>query len=454
MANMADQLKTLKAKRAVIKASLTRFETTFLNKFVAEQNIDFISLKARLVNIQPLLDELNNIQFDIEILTAGDDELVIQSDEREYFEECYYRLISTAKQHISSSHKLESLVSNDTDSNGSVKSIVQNTYKGVNSLPSVNETAGNKLLMSNINEAPSAVEALWWHGPQRLLRSDNEWKRISHTKLSIENLPELRPNSVVFFTTSKTDFKNFPQLTKYSSFSRLQRVFSYVLRFINNIKNTSKYSGPLSSLELNHSLYHLTKIVQNESFALEMQEIRKNGQVSPKSNLLNLNPFIDEKDILRVGGRLKKSNFDYEKKHPALLPKGHTFSTLIAQQEHLRLLHAGPQHLLASLRERFWPLAGRNLAQISSSCNMQSHADDSLSFELESSQQASQLINDDLGYLINIVMTIRLKLNLEKCKVMQFCSKYKYEELKHKTKIKIGNEVIDFIDQARNLGSL
>ncbi|KAK9681010.1 hypothetical protein QE152_g38639 [Popillia japonica] len=32
-------------------------------------------------------------------------------------------------------------------------------------------------------------------------------------------------------------------------------------------------------------------------------------------------------------------------------------------------MHAGPQHLLASIRESYWPISGRNLAkQVSRSC--------------------------------------------------------------------------------------
>ena len=62
-------------------------------------------------------------------------------------------------------------------------------------------------------------------------------------------------------------------------------------------------------------------------------------------------------------GRIQNSLFDYSKKHPAVLPHKHHFTTFIAQHEHVRLLHAGPQALLAAIRERFWPLSGRNLVK-------------------------------------------------------------------------------------------
>lgn len=51
------------------------------------------------------------------------------------------------------------------------------------------------------------------------------------------------------------------------------------------------------------------------------------------------------------------------KKHPILLDAKHHFTKLLMKHEHVRLFHAGPQLLLSSFRERFWPLGGRHLAR-------------------------------------------------------------------------------------------
>ncbi|XP_052737195.1 uncharacterized protein LOC128198057 [Bicyclus anynana] len=50
-------------------------------------------------------------------------------------------------------------------------------------------------------------------------------------------------------------------------------------------------------------------------------------------------------------------------KHPMLLSVKHHLTKLLFEQEHLKLVHAGPQALLASIRTRFWPINGRNLAR-------------------------------------------------------------------------------------------
>ncbi|KAJ8932267.1 hypothetical protein NQ318_003045 [Aromia moschata] len=55
-----------------------------------------------------------------------------------------------------------------------------------------------------------------------------------------------------------------------------------------------------------------------------------------------------------------KSSF-HRKKHPAVLSAKHSLTILVFSFEHIRLHHAGPQLLLASIREKYWPLRGRNL---------------------------------------------------------------------------------------------
>ncbi|KAJ8981408.1 hypothetical protein NQ317_010347 [Molorchus minor] len=156
-------------------------------------------------------------------------------------------------------------------------------------------------------------------------------------------------------------------LKKYSTLTKLQRVVAYIRRFKNNTLHSRNKScnleqrGPLTSKELQDSLRTLTKLVQGETFTTEIKDLLKTSSVNSKSPLLKLNPYIDEDNVIRVGGRLNKSNFNFNKKHPIVLPKNHLFSMLLIRHEHTRLLHAGPQQVLASLRERFWILSARSL---------------------------------------------------------------------------------------------
>ncbi|XP_044746498.1 uncharacterized protein LOC123308039 [Coccinella septempunctata] len=115
--------------------------------------------------------------------------------------------------------------------------------------------------------------------------------------------------------------------------------------------------------EINHSFYRIVKQVQRESYPSECSQLEARRELSTASKILNLRPFLDSLGLIRVGGRLSNSSFSYSKKHPTLLPASHALTKLVFRFEHENLLHAGPQLLLASIREQFWPISGRSIAR-------------------------------------------------------------------------------------------
>ncbi|XP_075230309.1 uncharacterized protein LOC142329520 [Lycorma delicatula] len=89
--------------------------------------------------------------------------------------------------------------------------------------------------------------------------------------------------------------------------------------------------------------------VQSEINGLQNQRF-----TSKQSKLSSLDPFLDGKGLLRVGGRLEHSNLPFDKKHRLILHPHANITRLIIHSEHLRLLHAGLQLTHSSLRQRFW----------------------------------------------------------------------------------------------------
>lgn len=104
-------------------------------------------------------------------------------------------------------------------------------------------------------------------------------------------------------------------------------------------------------------------MVQKERFQLEIKQLRANQQLSHNSALLTLKPFLDGDNLIRVGGRLTHADIPETQRHPIVLPSRHFVTELIMQQEHLRLLHCGPELLLNSIRQQYWPLSGRREAR-------------------------------------------------------------------------------------------
>lgn len=68
--------------------------------------------------------------------------------------------------------------------------------------------------------------------------------------------------------------------------------------------------------------------------------------------------FIDQAGLIRVGGRLKRSNLNYRTKHPILIPQRCHFTELIIRHYRL-LLHGGTGVTLLMISQRYWIISGR-----------------------------------------------------------------------------------------------
>ncbi|XP_074032122.1 uncharacterized protein [Leptinotarsa decemlineata] len=215
------------------------------------------------------------------------------------------------------------------------------------------------LLSIGVKPAKLVSCSLWWHGPSWLMRSENEWP-VTGTD-NIKDLPELKRIVSSFHTANKTKMIDFE---KFSNINRLERCMAYILKFINNAKRTrGKQTLPITLNNLKAARNELIKLAQRESFPNELKKLKTKMRLESGSSILSLNPFLDEEEIIRVGGRIANSKYPYSKRFPIILSHKHHFTKLLFNDEHKRLLHAGPQQLLYSIREAFWSTSGRSIAR-------------------------------------------------------------------------------------------
>ncbi|GFV18639.1 integrase catalytic domain-containing protein [Trichonephila clavipes] len=213
---------------------------------------------------------------------------------------------------------------------------------------------------------------LWRHGPQFLEKGklSSEETSLSPVK-ECEYSKELKTGSSSYIITSSVCVSTncvssilSTLLRKSNSYMKIVRIFSYVLRFRNNVnKRKLTLSGPLSATDIDQAETKLIRMVQEQVFLAEIKSLQSKGVVSPNSKLRNLNPFIDSDGLLRVGGRLSNSDLPYVNKHPAILPGNHNLTVQIIVHFHRKNLHTGASSLLHYVREKFWPLNGRSLCR-------------------------------------------------------------------------------------------
>ncbi|GFY32203.1 integrase catalytic domain-containing protein [Trichonephila clavipes] len=179
----------------------------------------------------------------------------------------------------------------------------------------------------------------WWTGPA-FLRTDELPKTVSEcTELNeVDYLPELKSkdskeHTVLTLNFNQTFFDHL--LSRSNKFLTIVRVLSFLYRFLFNIRNpTNKKTGPLTSDEMKEAEIYLMKQVQLSSFYKEIRAMQNGVGICNKSKILNLSPFLDDKGIIRVGGRLKHSRLPYSSKHPILLPAKSKLTIIIVKYYH------------------------------------------------------------------------------------------------------------------------
>lgn len=231
-------------------------------------------------------------------------------------------------------------------------------------------TSTEKLLKSN----------LWWHGPDWIMSDSSSWPK-SPPRLP-EHIPDTMPLKITLFMQVQVPLA---LLKTCSSFTKAARILAICLRYVLKLKQRigpvkpketkamlfrrlkTKKKVPvdkLTSKEVDYAIKTLIKSAQSECFNEELQALSKiDGTLKGSSNLRTLCPFLDPDGLLRVGGRLTNAPLTQDRKHPLILPSEHRITELILQEEHLRLLHAPPNLLLAQVRRKFWPLRGRQLVK-------------------------------------------------------------------------------------------
>jgi hypothetical protein len=201
--------------------------------------------------------------------------------------------------------------------------------------------------------------SLWNSGPSWLVLPESEWPKSAET--SPPELPGLKGATCLLTTSVQINM-----YARFSNFERFVRAVAYLLRWKNSKVNRSK---PLLASEVLEAKSRIILMVQRERFSTEIRKLSNTTQSTDEGASSSfrkgtyfdqLHPFLDDKGIIRVGGRLKKSDLSYNQKHPALLPTKHPVTDMIIRESHISNLHAGIQSTLCFIRQRYWLLKGKD----------------------------------------------------------------------------------------------
>ena len=98
----------------------------------------------------------------------------------------------------------------------------------------------------------------------------------------------------------------------------------------------------------------IIKMCQARHFWKEIEAVNAGKRV-PNTSSIQLDPFLNKDGVLRVDGRIVKSNLCYELKHPVLVPKYCTISQLIIRYYHEKTAHSGRGMTINEIRNTsYW----------------------------------------------------------------------------------------------------
>ncbi|XP_067934975.1 uncharacterized protein [Watersipora subatra] len=195
------------------------------------------------------------------------------------------------------------------------------------------------------------INSCWFSGPKFLWNEPLVLPTQPQLTVNPED-PEVKQPLTTLKTTLSNHTITFDQrLSQFSTWNKTVSCTAALQRLINKTvhKDTDK------------AQQSILKLVQHEHFSAEIDRLESNQEINKSSSLIKLSPFLDDKGILRIGGRLHESTvLSFEEKHPIIIPKSSHLATLIIDHCHKLAAHQGREHTLAQIRSiGFWIVNAR-----------------------------------------------------------------------------------------------
>lgn len=200
--------------------------------------------------------------------------------------------------------------------------------------------------------------ALWWAGPDWLCQASQYWP-TSNSDPPVQELRVEEKVQVLLACATPSSHPIDHLLNRFSSIRKVQRIVGYWLRFIRNLKDKQNRCSDLflNRAELHNALLTIVKRIQTLHFSEEINRL-KEGKLLSK-HMRKLNPFLDDRGVLRVGGRLSRSGLEFSHKHPALLPRQASLTDRIIDAFHRENCHPGINTLHYLISQQFWIVSAK-----------------------------------------------------------------------------------------------
>ena len=200
---------------------------------------------------------------------------------------------------------------------------------------------------------PADIKEHWLSPPAFLFKPKESWSTFLNTEKTNTTMARQTIQPVVAA-------KNFSKWTK------LLKATAQVFRFIEILRTKPKRALNINDVE--NARNHLIQVSQQNSFGPSIALLNKNKNLPSKDKLLPLSPFLKD-NILRVGGRTKRSTLGYNTKHPIVLNAKESIARLFLEKCHEICMHFGTEYVKNFAQQSYYVFGLRDsLRSISYKC--------------------------------------------------------------------------------------
>ena len=219
------------------------------------------------------------------------------------------------------------------------------------------DTKDNPSDFASRGMSPSDSEKVdvWLNGPH-FLREKEEWWRDANTDIEVkEDDMEVKRSIKVHAVCAKERSVLEILEERISSWNKMKRVIAWIYRFV-SIEWRRNKKEEMSVQEIQEAEIRIIKLMQQRAYKNEIVRLQK-GETAKKGmeRLYKLNPFIDKKGVLRVGGRLTNAIDDDNVKFPIIVPKSAKATKAMISWHHAQIEHRGKHSTISRIRDfGFW----------------------------------------------------------------------------------------------------
>ncbi|XP_063436301.1 uncharacterized protein LOC134717737 [Mytilus trossulus] len=215
------------------------------------------------------------------------------------------------------------------------------------------------LLTRGITSEELQQNEIWFSGP-KWLNSKEDWPTWNGNNVTSSVCTTISENDDKIETMENNQnlrigIGEIIDIERYNSYRKLTRITAYVMRFATNCRATEaeRKKDLLRSDEIKNAKFLWIRYTQGKIFSNEINCI--DNSTKRKALVRQLKLFLDEKQLLRCGGRrIDNATVGETVKFPYLLPAKDRLTHLIVLEAHENTLHSGINITLAYIQQTFW----------------------------------------------------------------------------------------------------